>query len=105
LAIAQSGSQLNAFSAAGDMAATRVSVSDYAAELSGMIGTKAGNADNAQKSAAAMSTQADTQRSSVEGVNLDEELVNLTTYQQSYNACSRLVQASSDMFKVLLQMT
>jgi flagellar hook-associated protein 1 FlgK len=104
LAMAQSGSQLNAFAVAGDMAATNVSVSDYAAELSGTIGTKASNADNAQQSASAMSTQADAQRSSVEGVNLDEELVNLTTYQQSYNACSRLVQASSDMFNVLLQM-
>ena len=104
LAMAQSGNQITAFSTAGDMAATKVSVSDYAAELSGMIGVKAGNASNAQQSAAAMSTQADAQRSSVEGVNLDEELVNLTTYQQSYNACSRLVQASSDMFNVLLQM-
>jgi flagellar hook-associated protein 1 FlgK len=104
LAMSQSGDQATSFSAAGDMAAMNVSVSDYASELSGTIGSKASNADDAQQSAAAMSTQADAQRSSVEGVNLDEELVNLTTYQQSYNACSRLVQASSDMFNVLLQM-
>jgi flagellar hook-associated protein 1 FlgK len=103
-AMAQSGSQTTSFSAAGDMAAIQASVSGYAAELSGLIGTKAANAANAQKSAAAISTQADAQRSTVEGVNLDQELVNLTIYQQSYNACSRLVQASSDMFNTLLQM-
>ena len=40
----------------------------------------------------------------VVGVNLDTELVNLTTYQQSYNACARLIQASKDMYTTLLQM-
>ncbi|MEI9891248.1 MAG: flagellar basal body rod C-terminal domain-containing protein [Caulobacteraceae bacterium] len=81
-----------------------MTISDYGAQIAGLIGTKASNADNAQKAAAALSSAADTQRQSVEGVNLDDELVNLTTYQQSYNACSRLVQASSDMFNTLLQM-
>jgi flagellar hook-associated protein 1 FlgK len=104
LALAQSGDQATLFSAAGGLAAVKVSVSDYAAELSGTIATKSSTADNAAKAAAAVSVQADAQRSSVEGVNLDEELVNLTTYQQSYSACSRLIQASSDMFAVLLQM-
>jgi flagellar hook-associated protein 1 FlgK len=103
-AIAASGSSLTSFAAAGDMAAMKVSVSDYAAELSGQIGNKASNADTASQAAAATSTQVNAQRSSAEGVNMDEELVNLTTYQQSYNACSRLIQASSDMFNTLLQM-
>jgi flagellar hook-associated protein 1 FlgK len=104
LAMAQSGAQATLFSAAGGLAATKVSVSDYAAELSGMIGNKSSTADNASKAATAVSAQADSQRASVEGVNMDQELVNLTTYQQSYNACSRLVQASSNMFDVLLRM-
>ncbi len=104
LAMATSGQKLNAFSPAGDMSPLKLSVSDYAAELSGLIGTKAANADTARQSAVAVSAQADAQRSSVEGVNMDEELVNLTVYQQSYSACSRLIQASSDMFQVLLQM-
>ena len=104
LAMAQSGSQAVQFSAAGGIAATKVSVSDYAAELSGMIGNKSSTADNTAKAAAAVSTQADNQRASAEGVNMDQELVNLTTYQQSYNACSRLIQASTAMFSVLLQM-
>ena len=104
LAMAQSGDSLMSFSKAGDMAAIKVSVSSYAAELSGLIGTKASNADNTRLSANAVLSQAASQRASVEGVNMDEELINLTTYQQSYSACSRLIQASSDMFNVLLQM-
>ena len=38
----------------------------------------------------------------MEGVNIDEELVNLTTYQQAYNANARLVQASQNMIDTLL---
>ena len=51
-----------------------------------------------------MKTEADTRRQAVEGVNLDEELVNLTTYQQAYSASARLVQAAKDMYDTLLGM-
>jgi len=40
-------------------------------------------------------------RQSVEGVNLDEELVRLTTYQQAYTASARMIQAAKDLFDVL----
>jgi flagellar hook-associated protein 1 FlgK len=45
--------------------------------------------------------EVDSQRQSEEGVNLDEELINLTTYQQAFNASARLIQATKDMFDVL----
>ena len=48
--------------------------------------------------------EAQTRLQSVEGVNLDEELVNLTTFQQAYNASARLVQASQAMITTLLNM-
>ena len=44
---------------------------------------------------------ATSRRQSVEGVNLDEELVNLTTYQQAFNASARMIQATKDLFDVL----
>jgi flagellar hook-associated protein 1 FlgK len=37
----------------------------------------------------------------VEGVNIDEELVRLTTYQQAFNASARMIQASKDLFDIL----
>jgi flagellar hook-associated protein 1 FlgK len=64
----------------------------------------ASNAGDSDQSAQALLAQANAQRSAAEGVNLDNELVNLTTYQQSYNACARLIQASKDMYDTLLQM-
>ena len=36
---------------------------------------------------------------------MDEELVRLTTYQRAFNASTRLIQAASDMYDVLLTMT
>jgi flagellar hook-associated protein 1 FlgK len=64
----------------------------------------AANAKTDQQSSEALLTEATNRRSSTEGVNLDEELVNLTTYQQAYAASGRLVQAAKDMFDVLLNM-
>jgi flagellar hook-associated protein 1 FlgK len=36
------------------------------------------------------------------GVNLDEELANMTIFQNAYNASARLVQAADEMFETLL---
>ncbi len=104
VAIANAGSTSTTFSAAGAVKAMNISVSDYGSQLSGQIGAASTNADNNAQSATAVLTQANSQRSAATGVNLDTELVNLTTYQQSYNASARLVQAAKDMYAALLQM-
>ena len=81
------------------------SVTQYApSQFGGSLGRKAAAADDAQTSANAVQTEATARRQSVEGVNLDEELVNLTTYQQAYSASARLVQAVKDMYDTLLSM-
>lgn len=46
-----------------------------------------------------------TSRSSVSGVNLDEEGVNLIKYQQSYNATSRVITVINDMLDTLINKT
>lgn len=102
-AIANSGSNTITFSPAGAMPGGNMSVSTYASQFAGQVATAASAADNASQSASALQTQASTQLSSAEGVNLDTELVNLTTYQQAYNACARLIQASQDMYTTLMQ--
>ncbi|MCG8442668.1 MAG: hypothetical protein MI723_12760, partial [Caulobacterales bacterium] len=40
----------------------------------------------------------------VEGVNVDEELIKLTEFQQAYNASARLIQAASEMTDTLLSL-
>ena len=102
--MANSGSNTVTFSAAGALKGGANTVSNYGSQLAGQVGAMSANATSNDQSAQALLSQATAQRSAADGVNLDNELVNLTTYQQSYNACSRLVQASKDMYDVLLQM-
>lgn len=104
LALSLAGSTTSSFGPAGDMRAVQMSVLAYASELSGNIGSKAQAAQDRKYSADAVTTEATTRRAAVEGVNLDEELVNLTTYQQAYNASARLIQAAKDIYDILLNM-
>lgn len=104
LKLAAAGSANVSFGAAGGMSAMSTTVSRYAALFGGQLGNAAAAASTANTNAQAVQTEADTRRQSVEGVNLDQELVNLTTYQQAYNASARLVTATKDMFTTLLNM-
>ncbi|HUH23106.1 MAG TPA: flagellar basal body rod C-terminal domain-containing protein, partial [Brevundimonas sp.] len=81
-----------------------MSLARYAAEFSGEIGGKATIVKTRATSASALYQEASARRSSVEGVNMDEELVLMTTYQQAFNASARLIQAASEMYDTLLGM-
>jgi flagellar hook-associated protein 1 FlgK len=104
VAMADSGSNTVTFSAAGAFKSLATSVSNYGSQLGGQMGAMATNASNQDQASTALLNQATAQRSADEGVNLDKELVNLTTYQQSYNASARLIQAAKDMYTTLLNM-
>ncbi|MFD3266350.1 flagellar hook-associated protein FlgK [Phenylobacterium ferrooxidans] len=104
LALAGSGDIATAFSAAGELGQVTMTVSRYAAEFGGSIGRRAQAADTRKQSADSVATEATARRQSVEGVNLDEELVRLTTYQQAFNASARMVQAAKELFDVLSNM-
>lgn len=92
------------FSAAGGAASSSMSLSRYASEFSGEIGGKATTAKTRATSASALYQEATARRSSAEGVNMDEELVLMTTYQQAFNASARLIQAASEMYDTLIGM-
>ncbi|MDY6924280.1 MAG: flagellar hook-associated protein FlgK, partial [Pseudomonadota bacterium] len=94
LLLADAGERTAQFAAAGDSSGGLTSVSRYAAELSGEIGGKASAARNRSDAALALATEASARQTSYEGVNLDEELVLMTTYQQAFNASARLIQAA-----------
>lgn len=102
LALSQANQQTVLFKAAGNLGNISTTLSSYGAEFGGSIGRDAATAASASTSAAAVQTEADQRRASTEGVNMDEELVNLTTYQQAFNANARMVQATKDLFDALL---
>ncbi len=104
-AFATAGQTSLAFAAAGEAAATTATLSGYASNLSGGIASKAAAAANAATSASAVATETQTRLSSAEGVNVDQEMISLTTYQQAYNASARLIQATSAMFTTLMSIT
>jgi len=104
LLLADAGERAAMFSPAGGSSGGSISVSRYASELSGEIGGKAAAAKNRSDTAAALATEASARQTAYEGVNLDEELVLMTTYQQAFNASARLIQAAKDMYDTLLGM-
>ncbi|MGV8929019.1 MAG: flagellar hook-associated protein FlgK [Brevundimonas sp.] len=104
LALADAGERSANFQAAGGSSGGPTSVSRYAAELSGEIGGKAAAAKNRMETAGALYTEAGARQTAHEGVNLDEELVLMTTYQQAFNASARLIQAAKDMYDTLMGM-
>ena len=104
LALADAGERAANFQAAGGSSGGLISVSRYAAELSGEIGGKAAAAKSRMETANALYTEAGARQTAHEGVNLDEELVLMTTYQQAFNASARLIQAAKDMYDTLMGM-
>jgi flagellar hook-associated protein 1 FlgK len=102
LGVSTSGEVPILFQAAGSLGQVTMTVARYASEFGGAIGRGAAAAENRKASAEAVATEANNRRQAVEGVNLDEELVNLTTYQQAFAASARMIQAASDLFDTLL---
>ena len=102
LALADAGQRAANFQAAGGSSGGSISVSRYAAELSGEIGGNAASARSRMETASALATEANARQRAEEGVNLDEELVLMTTYQQAFNASARLIQAAKDMYDTLM---
>ena len=92
------------FAKAGLNAGGTSTLTNYGADLAGQVGNLSAQAKTAKDASDSLLTEATSRRSASEGVNLDEELVNLTTYQQAYSASGRLIQAASDMFSTLLTM-
>ncbi|HEX8570568.1 MAG TPA: flagellar hook-associated protein FlgK [Caulobacteraceae bacterium] len=101
-AIAAAGESAIHFDKAGDGIAVDMALSRYGAEFGGAVGRKAANAQRRQEGAELLQREADARRSGAEGVNLDEELIQLTVYQQSFNASARLIQAAKEMYDTLI---
>jgi flagellar hook-associated protein 1 FlgK len=92
------------FATAGTLTGQVTSVMDYAARLAGHAGVRAEALDAARAAAESVRQEVRERRMSEEGVNLDEELVKMTTYQQAYAAASRMITAARDLYDIVLNM-
>lgn len=104
LAIEAASTTQRRFAEAGGLVGQVTSISDYAARLAGHAGVRAEALEAAKLAAESVREEVKARRMGEEGVNLDEELVKMTTYQQAYAAASRMIQAARDLYDITLNM-
>jgi flagellar hook-associated protein 1 FlgK len=75
----------------------------YAAAV-GRIGSDVRAAEDSADTHQVLASQADVRRSSISGVNVDEELVQLIRFQNAYSAAARIVTAADEMLQTILDM-
>ena len=66
------------------------------------LGVAAQTADREQEAKEILKDQIETLRAQVSGVSIDEELVNLMKFQRGFEAASRLIRITDEMFQTLL---
>ena len=75
---------------------------DGYANLLGELGSSITTATANKEAAAAKLEQTTKLYQSTAGVNLDEEATNLVMYQQTYQACAKIIEASQTIFNALI---
>ena len=101
-AIVAARDSVRSFGAAGVMTSQSTTLAVYAARLGGEAGRLASDAERAQLGSQAVATAAADRRAQLEGVSLDDELMKMTAYQNSYAAAARVIQAATDMLDILM---
>ena len=92
------------FDAAGTIPRFVGTLSQYTAAFVTAAAQGANDASARLDYSEALGTELGKKQASVSGVNSDEELANLSTYQRAHNACGRLVTSANDMYDALLRM-
>jgi flagellar hook-associated protein 1 FlgK len=90
------------FRAAGGIAAQTASLSDYAATFYQNISTQSNTITASQTTQDDRLVQAQQRVGSNSGVNLDEELTSLSSYQQAYAAGARILTVVDSLYQTLL---
>ncbi|MCZ2407480.1 MAG: flagellar hook-associated protein FlgK [Burkholderiales bacterium] len=78
-------------------------LSDGFASAIAQVGTRTQSAQFAAELSSAIAANLERDRSSVSGVNLDEEAARLIQYQQAYQASAKMIQIAQNIFDTLIQ--
>ncbi len=81
-----------------------MTVSNYLISLVNDIGSQAQSLAANANTNDALATAINSQRESVMGVNLDEELMDLIKYQRAYESCARVFNTANDIYEVLVNL-
>jgi len=77
-------------------------LTDGYASLIAEIGTRVQGAESASKVSGNIATNIEKDRTSVSGVNLDEEAARMIQYQQAYQASAKMMQIAQNIFDTLM---
>jgi flagellar hook-associated protein 1 FlgK len=94
--------QTHAFAKSGALPGRTASLTDYAAAIYQDISSRSATIDFNRSAQQTRLMQAQRNQSSVEGVNLDEELEKMMVLQQAYNAGARLITLAQQLYQELL---
>jgi flagellar hook-associated protein 1 FlgK len=103
LALQNVGTATQSFAAAGNLSARTGTLGDYAASFYQDVALASTTATTNQTTQDDRLTEAQSRQASNSGVSLDEELTNLTTYQQAYSASARVLTVVDQLYTTLLQ--
>jgi flagellar hook-associated protein 1 FlgK len=78
-------------------------LTDGYSRLVASVGVKVQSAQSAQQISTDISASLDKQKTSISGVNLDEEAARMLQYQQAYQAAGKMMQIAQSIFQTLLQ--
>jgi len=92
------------FPAAGGLTAQTGSLMDYAAAFYQNLSTRSNAVTQAQMTEDDRLLEAQGRMAANSGVSLDEELTNLTSYQQAYAASARVLSVVDKLYETLLQL-
>ena len=79
-------------------------ITEYYGSTVGKLGLDSAMASDMYQTQELLVKQLENQRSSVSGVSLDEELLNMQKYQQMLQAATRYIQYVNDAVDVVMQM-
>jgi flagellar hook-associated protein 1 len=103
LALQNVGTTDQSFGQAGGIAAQASTLSDYAAAFYQDVATRGQTAQTNQSTQDDRLQEVTTRQQSASGVNLDEELTHMMTYQQAYSAGARMLSVVQQLWDTLLQ--
>lgn len=103
LALQNVGAATQSFAAAGNFNARSATLGDYAGSFYQDIALSSQAATANQSAETDRLQEAQSRMSQNSGVSLDEELTNMTTYQQAYSASARVLTVVDQLYQTLLQ--
>lgn len=93
---------LSAVLHSGILSGSKETINDYWGGMIAQLGIDGQRAQRMEDGHQAVKDSLDTQRSSVSGVSLDEEMSNMIIFQHAYNAAAKLISTQSEMLDTLV---